>query len=92
MNIELIGWIGSILFCFCGAPQAWKSYKDGHSRGISHGFLWMWGLGEVLTLIYVILSLRLSLPLITNYVVNLIFITIIFKYKYWERGDYVSFN
>ena len=51
--IEYIGWTASILFSFCGTPQALRSWRDGHSDNMSHLFLWMWFSGEVLTIIYV---------------------------------------
>lgn len=85
--IETIGWVGNILFSFCGLPQAYKSYKDGHSRGISSLLLWMWGIGEVLTLVYVFLKHGLDLPLTTNYFMNIIFILIISKYKIFPRRN-----
>ena len=37
--METIGWIGSICFALCAIPQAWKSFKDGHSRGITWGLM-----------------------------------------------------
>ena len=74
-----VGFLGSILLALCGAPMAYKSYKDGHSEGVSGLFLFMWTFGEVLTLAYVLYNW--DLPLILNYGVNLIFIAIIVKYK-----------
>lgn len=43
--MEIIGWLGGILLTFCGLPQAWKSYKDGHSYGINMYFIQMWFCG-----------------------------------------------
>jgi len=84
--IEILGWVGNTLFAFCAAPQAYKSYKDGHSDGIASLLLFMWGTGEILTLAYVILKHGLDLPLITNYLLNLLFIAIISKYKLFPRS------
>jgi len=81
--LENIGWCGSILLAFCGAPQAFLSYRQGHSRGISWIFLISWLLGELLTLIY-ILSLG-NKPLLINYCFNVAFILIILYYKIWTR-------
>jgi uncharacterized protein with PQ loop repeat len=81
--MEFIGWLGSILFCLCGLPQAIKSYKEGHSRGLSNAFLWLWFLGEILSFIYVLP--KLIWPLIGNYIVNFIFLLVIMKFKYFER-------
>lgn len=76
-------WIGSILLALCGLPQAYRSYTDGHSRGISSTFLVMWGLGEILTFFYIIGDL----PLMINYGINIICISVIIKYKLKERND-----
>jgi len=83
--IESIGWIAGLLFAFCGLPQSIKSYKDGHSRGISNLFMWMWLVGELLMQVYVYLKHGLDMPLLVNYWINTIFCIVILKYKYWER-------
>lgn len=85
--IEFIGWLGSMLFAFCGAPQAYQSWKEGHSDGIAPLFILMWGLGEVLTLTYVMLKHGWDLPLITNYVINILFIAVIAGYKLFPRRE-----
>jgi len=82
--MELLGWIGSLAFAICGLPQAILSYKQGHSAGISWGFISLWAIGEVLTLIYVFD--KGHPPLIFNYVGNLIFVGIILRYKIWPRA------
>jgi len=83
--LEYIGWIGGLLFAFCGLPQALKSFKDGHSNGISTLFLIMWLVGEILMQIYVILKHGFDMPLLVNYWVNTIFATIITYYKFKPR-------
>ena len=80
MFIEMIGWMGSVLFSLCAYPQAIKSYKDGHSDGLSWYFLLMWFIGEILTLIYVSCT-SASLPLLANYLMNLLILLVIIKYK-----------
>tara|TARA_R110000868_G_scaffold87240_1_gene244124 strand:+ start:130 stop:402 length:273 start_codon:yes stop_codon:yes gene_type:complete len=77
--MELIGYIGSICLALCAIPQAWLSYKQGHSQGISIYFLLMWTLGELFTLVYVIPML--NAPLILNYSGNVLFLAVIWKYK-----------
>lgn len=77
--MEYIGWIGSILLAFCGLPQAIESYKTKSSAGLTWGFLAMWGLGEIFTIIYIIP--KWHWPLIFNYTANIIFISIIVYYK-----------
>lgn len=77
--LEYIGWIGSILLAFCGLPQAIESYKTKSSAGLTWGFLIMWGVGEILTVVYIIP--KWHWPLIFNYTANIIFISIIVYYK-----------
>jgi len=77
--METIGWIGGILLAFCGLPQAVESYKTKNSDGLTWGFLIMWGVGELFTIVYIIP--KWHWPLIFNYTANIIFISIIVYYK-----------
>ena len=77
--MELIGWLGSILLAFCGLPQAIESYKTKSSEGLTWGFIGMWFIGEILTIIYILP--QMVLPLIFNYTANIIFLSIIIYYK-----------
>lgn len=77
--MEYIGWIGSILLAFCGLPQAIESYRTKNSDGLTWSFLLMWGMGEIMTIIYILP--KWHWPLIFNYTANLIFISIILYYK-----------
>jgi uncharacterized protein with PQ loop repeat len=77
--MEIIGWIGGILLAFCGLPQAIESYKTKSSDGLTWGFLIMWGVGELFTIVYIIP--KWHWPLIFNYTANIIFISIITYYK-----------
>lgn len=77
--MEIIGWIGAIAFGLSAVPQAYKSFKEGHSFGISSGLIVLWLIGEIATLIYVWPTGKL--PLIVNYMANLIFVGIIAYYK-----------
>lgn len=81
--METIGWIGSILLAFCGLPQAWESYKTKSSAGLTWGFLIMWGVGEIFTIVYIIP--KWHWPLIFNYTANIIFVSIIVYYKIKPR-------
>ena len=78
--MEIVGWIGSILFAVCGIPQAVKSYKEKHSDGVSLSFILLWLFGEIFSLIYV-MGKDLP-PILCNYVVNLVCIFIILRYKF----------
>jgi uncharacterized protein with PQ loop repeat len=76
---EICGWLGSICLAICGIPQAWQSYKDKHSDGISWGFLLLWAFGEIFALAYV--YDKLDLPLLLNYATNIFILAVILYYK-----------
>ena len=76
---EILGWLGSICLAICGMPQAWMSYKDKNSHGISWAFLLLWAFGELFALSYV--ANNLDGPLLLNYGVNILIIAIILYYK-----------
>lgn len=83
--METIGWIGSILLACCAileAYVAWK-YKD---SPLSWTFLTMWGLGEVLITIPIIFKIQEPF-LIVNYLLNILFISIIIYYKAKRRKN-----
>lgn len=79
----MIGWIGAILLSFCALPQVIKCYKQGHGEGLSHGLIIMWGVGEVLLFVYVFPTG--DIPLIINYGLNAVYVSIIARYKYFPR-------
>lgn len=79
-QIEISGWIGSICLAICAIPQAYKSFKEKHSNGVSWSFIVLWLVGEICTLIYIIPTG--SKPLIFNYVANILFVAVIFFYKF----------
>lgn len=81
--MDIFGYIGSICLALCAIPQAWLCYKQGHSEGISIYFLLLWTFGEIFTLVYVIYNI--DIPLILNYVANLLFLSVIWKYRFYPR-------
>lgn len=80
--MQYIGWIGSIFLAICGLPQAYVSWKQGNSKGISGGFLILWGLGELLTLLYILH--KMDAPLILNYVINMVSLSVIIFYGEYQ--------
>lgn len=82
---EILGWSGSILLAFCGLPQAVQSFRTGSSDGVNWGLILMWGVGEVLVLLYVLP--RMDWPLLFNYAANIVFISVIAYYKVWPRAS-----
>lgn len=77
--MKTIGWLGSILLAVCSAPQAYLSWKTESSEGISLSFLLLWLSGELLTFAYVLY--KKEKPLIINYLLNIVFICVILRYK-----------
>jgi len=86
--LEILGWIGSVLFAVAAIPQAWKSYKDGNSDGLSTLFLWLWFWGEIFVLIYTIP--KLLWPLLFNYIFNILLLFVILRYKYFPRKPVID--
>jgi uncharacterized protein with PQ loop repeat len=80
---EILGWLGSICLAICGLPQAWQSYKDKHSGGISWGFILLWTFGEIFALAYV--YDKLDLPLVMNYATNILILGVILYYKIYPK-------
>ena len=81
--IDSMGWLGNLMLAVCAVPQAWASYKQGHSKGISSGMLLLWGVGTLLAL-----PLQVDkgiIQAIVNYTFNLMMISIIVYYKLKPR-------
>ena len=70
--MEAMGWIGSLMLAFCGLPELCKSLKS-HRCGLSWGFLILWGGGELLVLVPIVMH-KMSAFLVFNYTVNLLII------------------
>ncbi len=81
--MKTIGWLGACLLALCGLPQAVQSFRTKSSKGISWMFLTLWGLGELFTLFYVFSKVDV-LPLVMNYCLNIVFISVIFYFKIKE--------
>ena len=81
----MIGWIGSLMLGFCGLPQALKSFRDKHSDGLDVGFLLLWTIGEVLTLIAIVKDASNIPYLIFNYSFNLLSLQVIWYYRLFPK-------
>lgn len=77
--LEVLGWIGSVMFAVCGVPQAWQCYKTKSAQGLSWSFLSMWVIAELCTLAYILPTAQW--PLIFNYTGNLLCLGVILFYK-----------
>jgi uncharacterized protein with PQ loop repeat len=82
--MEIVGWIGSVLFAICAFPQALQVYRDGHAKGLNWFFLLAWFFGEIFTMAYVLP--KGDIPLISNYVVNIGFLGVILYFKINPRA------
>lgn len=88
MTPEDIGWLGGILLAWSGLPLAIGAFKQG-SVAISGPFLWAWYIGEWLALYYTLYKIEGVInPLTFNYFLNILFISVVLKYKYWPRKVY----
>jgi len=89
IGMEFIGWIGSVLLVVCGIPLAYESFKTGKSKAFDTRFgtmfLWMWGVGELLSLAYVVSFEDTKWPLIAMGTINTIMVSIILKFVYFPR-------
>ena len=84
--IEALGWTANFIFMISAAPQAYMSWRQGHSRGLSMGMVGLWCTGEFLALIYGVL-VELPAPVMFNYCINLVFMLIILRYYFLPRGE-----
>ncbi|WP_430816378.1 PQ-loop repeat-containing protein [Carboxylicivirga sp. RSCT41] len=93
---EMIGWLGSILFAVCALPQAIHTYRTKKSDDLSELFLWLWFLGEVFTLTYIlygdIVTGIYHIPLYFNYIFNLflLFYLLYAKYHYATKTTWLK--
>jgi len=77
--IPLIGWIGGLLMAFCAAPEVYKTLKEGKCT-VGWGLLGMWGIGEICLLTFEFAHTP-TLQRTMNYLLNIVFISILVYYK-----------
>jgi uncharacterized protein with PQ loop repeat len=83
--IEIVGWLGGVAFAVSSLPAAFSVYKRGNTEGMDSLFLHLWAWGEILTLSYVLIKAP-EWPLLFNYGVNLIGLSVIFWFKTFPRN------
>lgn len=83
--IDYFATIATCLFLVGTAVQSFKSYMDGHSKGISHGLIWMLLSGFVIMTFYTIMRLNSNPILLGGYIGQFILIAIVARYKYFPR-------
>jgi uncharacterized protein with PQ loop repeat len=67
------------------APQAYKAFRDGHSRGISGAFLILLMVGFSLMSLYLILT-KPVYPVLINYLSNMVMMGVVAYYKLFPRN------
>lgn len=85
MSVEILGWIGAACFSLCGLPQLILTVKAGNADGVSLGFLVLWITGEASMGSFMLLTGAMQPQLAVNYIVNIVGILLILKYKVFPR-------
>jgi len=89
--IEMLGWLGAGTLGVRAIPQTYKCWKQGHAKGISRSFLWLWILGQIFMLAHFVGMYLLpgthSLSMICYSVFILCLVSIITFYRYFPRED-----
>ena len=81
--MDALGWMGATLLAFCGVPEMIRALKTKQCL-LSWGFLFMWGAGEILTLIPVV-GKDLGAFLVMNYSVNIAIILVLIYFKIYSK-------
>lgn len=81
----LLGWIGSVCFALTGLPLAVRCTRRGHANDLSLAFLAFWCGGEICYIAAVLLEFGWVSWLMANYILNLVWITIIVRYRLCPR-------
>lgn len=79
----LASWVGTIILVIRGLPQSYKSWKDGHSKGLSAAMLWLWLMGSSLLLPHLFLNQEWLLSSV--YIANIFCVCVMLKYFYFPR-------
>ena len=77
--IEVVGILGAILLALCGLPELIRSYRRKYCD-IGWGFLGTWMVGELLVLVYVLMT-SIDWILVANYGGNILIISGLIYYK-----------
>jgi len=80
--MEIFGTTGALFLALCTLPLSYTAIKSGKSE-INSGFLYLWTLGELFTLIY-LLYIGESI-IIWNYIANLVLLIPVILYKIRPR-------
>jgi len=90
MSFETFNWVGSAMLMVASIPQAYMSFKQGHSDGVSRMMLWLWFFGMMSCLVF-FASISIW-PTVTNYIFNLFVAGTILRYSYFPLEKKSSFS
>ena len=76
--MKFFGWMTTICLTLCAVPEIYSGLKTG-TVGATYGLLYLWLAGEIFGSIYTIY--KKDVPLIVNYGLNSILVTIIILIK-----------
>lgn len=83
---NLLGWLSTLLLTFGSVPQVYKTWKEGHSNGLSIGMMYMWFFGEVFLILYSLSDK--NWPILANGLLNSLMAGYILKYKIWPKNNF----
>lgn len=78
-KITFLGWLSVTLLTVYAIPLAGKVVREKSAESVDNIFLWMWFIGELTGLLYVIFMNHWLMAL--NYLVNVMALSIIIYYK-----------
>lgn len=85
MYIQLIGYLGLIFLLAAALPQAAKAIKQGHSDNMAVSYLILLDIGFIILIFYVCLLPKTPIPILINYIINLIAYGAMTYYKFFPR-------
>ena len=83
MDLEMLGWVRSVLLTLCSVPQVIKCHKEQHAKGLAWSFLLMWLVGLLFSVVYSIE--KTALPLIVGDAVNVFLVGYLISIKWKEN-------
>lgn len=83
--IEVLGYFSQFLFVAASASQALRSFRDGHSDGISHGLLWSLAIGFTIMIYYTIFVINTNMVLLLGYIGQVIMWSVVGYFKYLPK-------
>ena len=82
--ISIIGYLAMACLMTATIPQAIKSIRDGHSRGMAGGYLILLLCGFSLMSFYLLMT-KPIIPVLLNYFANIVMMLVVAYYKLFPR-------